>query len=230
MLLIVYGYNDNCVDSCLVYLLTGFKRNIMQRTAAQRLLTSMKTYGDPVRKATHAVGGVAVLQTMVAHKNEELKNLSTSLLAELCTLPEARKELASAPKAASNAVGAACQSIAKGDVAAANLLAALARDTSECRPLFLAACAEHKAVRVLLDGSTNHSHSHEARESCVDALEALCDADPASGYKKLAWAGGLAKIAAELGTFLLNKCIPTEEAEDCAAFCLSLNKKKATDL
>jgi hypothetical protein len=195
----------------LVSILTTGRPN-EQLKAAQDLLSILKKHGEPVQRATHLAGGTHMLFTLLESKTKsskpELQNACAAALAEVCKHPPALEELVALPDGPSIIIAACLKGIAAGSQVYTNLFITLVSNTNkESNDGVKAACAVHKAVRVLADilaggGSTSENNNEKASSTphlssqklALSALEALCIADPGPNLRKLAWGGGLASL------------------------------------
>ena len=189
----------------LVSILTTGRPN-EQLKAANDLHELLKKHGEPVQRATHLAGGTHMLFTLLQAKQKtkqpDLQLACAAALSEVCKHPPAVEELVALQDGPSTIIAACLKGIAYGrDVYASLFITVVsAKDSNDA---VKAACAVHKAVRVLVDilagenptseNNTNNTNLH-AQKLALAALEALCIADPGPNLRKLAWGGGLASL------------------------------------
>jgi hypothetical protein len=186
-----------------------------QIKAAVDLHTILVKHGEPVQRATHLAGGTHMLSTVLQSKQKqsqpELQNACAAGLAEVCKHPPALEELVALQDGPSIIIAACLKGIAAGSEVYAHLFITLVSNVNkESNDAVKAACAGHKAVRVLaniLAGDENsneknsdtttiveNNYNNNAQKLALAALEALCIADPGPNLRKLAWGGGLASL------------------------------------
>jgi hypothetical protein len=187
-----------------------------QIQAAEKLHTILKKHGEPVQRATHLAGGTHMLFTLLQAKTKpkqpELQNACAAALAEVCKHSPALEELVALPDGPSIIIAACLRGIAAGSQVYTNLFISLVANAKDSNDGVKAACAVHKAVRVLADilagadsgesgaenSKLNEIKNEESRKKsqklALAALEALCLADPGPNLRKLAWGGGLASL------------------------------------
>jgi hypothetical protein len=175
-----------------------------QVKASKDLHSILNKHGEPVQRATHLAGGTHMLFTLLQSKQKqsqpELQNACAAALAEVCKHPPALEELVALPDGPSIIIAACLRGIASGSEVYTSLFISLVSNTNkESNDAVKAACAVHKAVRVLADilaGSASDGSTQEnaSQKLAVAALEALCLADPGPNLRKLAWGGGLASL------------------------------------
>lgn len=197
----------------LVSILTTGRPN-EQVKASEDLHSILKKHGEPVQRATHLAGGTHMLFTLFQSKQKqsqpELQNACAAALAEVCHHPPALEELVALPDGPSIIIAACLRGIASGSEVYTSLFISLVSNANkDSNDAVKAACAVHKAVRVLADilaGSVSEKSENKSRidsrtqenassqKLALAALEALCLADPGPNLRKFAWGGGLASL------------------------------------
>jgi len=173
---------------------------VEQAAAAEALLQALKEHGDPVRQATHLAGGTHMLQqTMLSSKNERLQDVCVEALAELCQYQPALSEVAHGGGDTTGClVERTLKGITAGKVSHKQLFVALTvSDSEEVK----AACANLKAVRTFaeqISREMNPEGTKESRAASLDAIDAMCTADPGSNLRKLAWTGSLPTLVSSI--------------------------------
>lgn len=177
-----------------------------QVKASEDLQSILNKHGEPVQRATHLAGGTHMLFTLLQSKEKqsqpELQNACAAALAEVSKHPPALQELVALPDGPSIIIAACLIGIASGSEVYTSLFISLVSNgNKDSNDAVKAACAVHKAVRVLADilagtasDDGNTLENSFSLKLAVAALEALCLADPGPNLRKLGWGGGLASL------------------------------------